>query len=95
MDIKHVKNGSRGGFIIKGDKGRLAELTYQRDDDSTMNIDHTEVDPSLRGEGVGEKLVVAAVEFARENELKITATCPYARKKLENSAEYSDVFVGA
>jgi uncharacterized protein len=43
---------------------------------------------------VGEKLVDAAVEFARENELKITATCPYARKKLENTAEYSDVFVG-
>ena len=94
MDIKHVKNGSRGGFIIKGETGRLAEMTYAREGDSSMNIDHTQVDESLRGEGVAEKLLEAAVEFARENGLRVTATCPYAKKKLEKNDEYADVYAG-
>ncbi len=94
MDIKHVKNGSRGGFIIKGETGRFAEMTYSREGDSSMNIDHTQVDESLRGEGVAEKLLDAAVEFARENGLQVTATCPYAKKKLERNEDYADVYAG-
>ena len=91
MDIKHLEMKDRGGFVIKRDHERIAELTYNRDG-GTINIDHTEVDESLRGQNVGQKLVEEAVKFARENNLKITATCPYASKILSRSSEYSDLF---
>ena len=78
--------------MIKSDKERIAELTYKRDGD-TIDIDHTQVDESLRGHHVGQKLVDEAVKFARENKLKITATCPYASKVLGRSGDYSDVYV--
>jgi predicted GNAT family acetyltransferase len=94
MDIKHIELSGRGAFVIKRDHERIAELTYKRDGD-TINIDHTEVDESLRGQHVGQKLVDEAVKFARENNLKITATCPYASKVLSRSSEYSDVFSSA
>jgi predicted GNAT family acetyltransferase len=94
MDIKHIELSGRGAFVIKRDHERVAELTYKRDGD-TINIDHTEVDESLRGQHVGQKLVDEAVKFARENNLKITATCPYASKVLSRSSEYSDVFSSA
>ena len=81
----------RGAFVIKRDHERIAELTYKRDGD-TINIDHTEVNESLRGQHVGQKLVDEAVKFARENNLKITATCPYASKVLGRSDDYSDVY---
>ena len=74
--------------------GVEAEMTYSREGDSSMNIDHTQVDESLRGEGVAEKLLDAAVEFARENGLQVMATCPYAKKKLERNEDYADVYAG-
>jgi predicted GNAT family acetyltransferase len=94
MDTNHIELSGRGAFVIKRDHERIAELTYKRDGD-TLNIDHTEVDESLRGQHVGQKLVDEAVKFARENNLKITATCPYASKVLSRSSEYSDVFSSA
>jgi predicted GNAT family acetyltransferase len=92
MDIKHIEGHNRGAFIIKSEHKRLAELTYSKSDDNSINIDHTEVDESLRGQGVGQKLVKESVEFAREKGLKITATCPYASKLLSRNSEYSDVY---
>lgn len=94
MEIKHVERGGRGAFLIKKDGERIAEMTYSVEDGGSINIDHTEVDPSLRGQKVGEQLLDAAVEFARSNNLKVAATCPYALKKLGENADYADVFAG-
>ena len=91
MEIKHIELSGRGAFVIKRDHERLAELTYKRNGD-TINIDHTEVDESLRGQHVGQELVDEAVKFAREHDLKITATCPYASKVLARNSEYTDVY---
>lgn len=92
MEIKHIKLSGKGAFIIKGDHKRLAEMTYVSADDNAFIIDHTFVDDSLRGQKVGNKLVAAAVEYARESSLKIFATCPFALKVLANTPEYHDVF---
>lgn len=95
MEIKHVEKGGRGGFLIRGEDGnRLAEMTYTTAGETGFIIDHTEVDPSLRGQGIGEKLLDEAAKYAREKKLKIHATCPFALKKLQGSDEYSDVFGG-
>jgi predicted GNAT family acetyltransferase len=92
MDIKHVEVSGRGAFLIKRDGERVAEMTYAVDDDGVMNINHTEVDQSLRGQGVGEQLLEAAAKFARETGKRVRATCPYALKKLSGNETYSDIF---
>lgn len=92
MEIKNINLKDRGAFVIKRGHERIAELTYKKEN-GKMNINHTEVDKSLRGQGVGEQLVEAAVKFARENNLKIAATCPFASKILGSSDEYLDVLV--
>jgi uncharacterized protein len=91
MNIELEKTEHGGEFIVKEEGERLGELTYRLAGDSRMTIDHTGVDPSLRGKGVGRDLVVKAVEFARENDLKIMPVCPYARKIMEESDEFADV----
>jgi hypothetical protein len=53
---------------------------------------HTEVDKSLGGRGVGKQLVAAAAAYARENGLKVAATCPFAGKVLGDNTDYQDVF---
>ncbi len=67
-------------------------MTYVAAGENAFIIDHTFVDESLRGQKVGDKLVAAAVEYARENGLKIYATCPFALRVLTNTPEYHDVF---
>lgn len=95
MEIRHVEKGGRGAFLIRGeDRERLAEMTYTTAGESGFIIDHTEVDDSLRGQGVGEDLLAEAVRYARDKGLKIYATCPFALRKLQGNAEYADVFGG-
>jgi predicted GNAT family acetyltransferase len=95
VEIKHIEKGGRGAFLVRGeDRERLAEMTYTTVGTSGFIIDHTEVDESLRGQKVGDKLLAEAVTYAREKGLKIYATCPFALRKLQVNPEYADVFGG-
>ncbi|UBH08252.1 GNAT family N-acetyltransferase [Macrococcus armenti] len=59
-----------------------AEITFQRSGDAIV-IDHTFTDPKLRGQGVAKALVERAVQYARDNNLKVTPLCSYARVVIE------------
>ena len=54
-------------------------------------VDHTYVDPSLRGSGVGRALVEAIVGWARETGVRILPLCPYARATFSRHPELRDV----
>lgn len=90
MEIQRDEHGRKGAFYIDEDGEWIAELTYFKNG-QTMTIDHTEVDEKLRGERIGEDLVKAAVAYARENNLKINAVCPYAKKIIEADPELQDI----
>jgi len=94
MEITRIEKGGRGAFLIKADGKRVAEMAYFTTGESGFTIDHTEVDESLRGQKIGDKLLAEAVKYARENGLKIHATCPFALKRLQENADYADVFGG-
>jgi predicted GNAT family acetyltransferase len=90
MEIQHDEHGRKGAFFIDEEGEWIAELTYFKTGD-TMTIDHTEIDEKLRGEGIGEDMVKAAVEYARANGLKVVAVCPYAKKVIERTPELQGV----
>ena len=90
MQIQRDEHGQKGAFYIDEDGEWIAELTYIKNN-GTMTIDHTEIDEKLRGEGIGQDMVKAAVEYARESGLKIKAVCPYAKKVIEGTPEFQDV----
>lgn len=92
MEIQREEHGKKGAFFIDEDGDWIAEMTYFRSGDDEITIDHTEIDDKLRGEGIGGDLLAKAVEFARAEGLKVKATCPYAKKKLAENADYADVF---
>ena len=91
MKIQHGENGDHGKFFIEDDERQIALMTYKKSGDGVMTIDHTEVDPNHRGEGLGEDLVEAGVKFARENSLKIVPACPFAKKVIDDKTEFKDV----
>lgn len=91
MKIQRQEHGKKGAFFIEENGEWLAEMTYVKAGDDKFIIDHTEVDESLKGEGIGRDLVAEAVKFARENNFKIHATCPFAKAELAKHPEYADV----
>ena len=91
MEIKRKDDGGKGRFYIEDNGNQIGLMTYRKSGDGVITIDHTEVDSNHRGEGLGEDLVAEAVNFARENNLKIGATCPFARKLIDRTPEFQDV----
>ena len=91
MKIQHDEHGAKGAFYIENDGEWIAEMTYRREGQRKIVIDHTEVDEALQGRGVGKQLVEEAVGFARKNNLLIKPDCPFARSVLEENQDYEDV----
>lgn len=91
MEIQNRNSESRGVFTAVDEGKEAGKMTYALKEEQNLVIEHTEVDPTYQGKGVGKKLVDEAAGFARENNLKITPECNYARKVLEKSDRYKDV----
>jgi hypothetical protein len=91
QDIQHEETGRRGAFYLEQDGKRIAELTYSRAGDALIVVDHTEVEPGLRGKGVARMLLTAAVTWARENHVRIKPTCSYAVAQFARDPSIHDV----
>ena len=89
-----IKKGDNKFFIGKNEEENKGEITFVDSGDDKIIIDKTFVSEELEGQGIGKKLIDKTVEYARENDLKILATCPYAIEQLEKNEEYHDVYIG-
>lgn len=66
----------------------LAEVTFPTKD-GVANINHTFVDPSLRGQNVAGRLLAAAAEQLQASGRKAVPTCSYAVKWFSEHPEYA------
>lgn len=89
--ISHEVDDRGGAFAIARDGRRIAELTYVRQGESVIVINHTFVDESLRGHGIARKLLDAAVAWARSNQVRIIPECSYARVVFARDESMRDV----
>lgn len=89
--VLHQHDPAGGLFYIESDGARVAELSYQQLDATHILIDHTEVDPVLRGQGVARQLLDAAVGWARSNGTRISATCSYVVVQFKRDSSLQDV----
>jgi predicted GNAT family acetyltransferase len=90
ISIERSEDGSHGAYRALVD-GHSAEMTFSRAGEQLIIIDHTEVPEALRGRGVGQALVLRAVEDARRNGVKIFPLCPFAAAQFRRHSEYQDV----
>lgn len=89
--IEQKDNGKKGRFVMYEDDLPVGEMTYVWIDDSKIIIDHTKVEETHGGKGYGKQLVMAGVEFARKQELKIIPLCPFAKKVFDRDVGIQDV----
>jgi uncharacterized protein len=91
MLIQHKMVGNKGIFFVGNDGAFLAEMVYTKPSADKMIIEHTEVDDSLAGKGIGKQLVATGVEYARNHQIKIIPLCPFAKAIFDKVEEYRDV----
>ncbi len=80
-------NEVRQRFEIRMD-GHLAKLNY-RVSNGEIDLIHTEVPEELGGRGLGNKLVEAALVYARDKTLKVVPSCSFVSKYLASHPEWN------
>ena len=70
--------------------GHLSVCEYELDR-ARMIFTHTIVPPELRGRGIAEKLVRAALADARAAGHKVVPACSYVAKFIERHREFQDL----
>ena len=83
--------GKKGRFVILENDKFAGEMTFSWAGKDKIIIDHTGVLKEHGGKGLGKKLVMEAVTFARQNEIKILPLCPFAKRVLIEGQEFKDI----
>lgn len=88
-----IKRGKSKFYIGESESEFTAHITFKNGGNNVIIIDHTFVDPSLRGQGVAALLIEKVVEMAREENLKIVPVCSYAVAVLNRGDKYQDILL--
>ena len=91
MTVQKQDDGKHGKYFILENDIEVASMTFTWAGTQKFIIDHTEVDASQKGKGLGLQLLKAAVEDARSKELKIIPLCPFANAMMRKHKELQDV----
>lgn len=89
MDYTVIHDDKVNRFEIF-ESGQIAFLDYELKD-GVIDLTHTIVAKQLEGQGVGSALVKYALDYARDNELKVIPTCPFVKAYIERHKEYKDL----
>jgi predicted GNAT family acetyltransferase len=87
LNVRHNAAASRYEITVDG---RLAVADYALADER-MVMSHTFVPPELRGRGVAEILVRAALDDARRAGRRIVPQCSYVARFIELHPAYRDL----
>ena len=76
IEVQHDPERSRFFLPLADGDAELDDAPFSED---VLDLQHTEVPPAGRGTGIADALVRAALAYAREQGMRVMATCPYAR----------------
>lgn len=92
-EVKQSNDEKHGSFEAFIDGNHAGLMTYTWAGDERFIIDHTEVEETYNGKGVGKEMVLAAVDFARKEGKKVIALCPFAKATFQKNEDLQDVLV--
>ena len=89
MDIEIKQDTEKNRFVTYVESYEaVVEYTLK---DNVIDLYRTFTPPELRGKGVAGKLVKYALEYAKENNLKVIPTCSYVRGYIERHENYKEL----
>jgi predicted GNAT family acetyltransferase len=89
MEKKVIHEEENERFVIYKD-GKEAYVEYTPSE-GEFDLYHTHTDPELRGQGLAAQVVRAALEYIKENNMKVVPTCSYVQSFLEKNEEYKEL----
>ena len=89
--VQREDGPTRGRYVIHLAPGYDAEMTFRKEADGTIIINHTGVPPEYEGRGIAGRLVNRAIADAREQGFKITPLCSYVVAQFRRHPEWADL----
>lgn len=86
-DVVHNAQASR--FEVQAE-GHLAVMEYQMRG-GRMLVTHTGVPAPIEGKGIASRLAKAALQYAREKDLKVVPACEFMVVYLRRHPEHQDL----
>ena len=86
-----VRNDTDAGQyeLLAGDT--MIGLAQYESGDGQIAFVHTEISPQVSGQGLGQVLVQAALDDARQRQLAVLPYCSFVRHYIETHPEYADL----
>lgn len=78
-------------YVNDADGKLIVDATFPFIKEGVVVVDHTYVDPSLRGQGVASNLMQEVYQHIKTQGLKAVATCPYAVVWFKRHKECTDI----
>ena len=88
LTVENQPDQSRYALISDGEVIGVAE--YDLRDDAIV-FTHTEVDPDAGQDGLGSKLVRAALDDVRSKGGSVVPLCPFVRGWIDRHQDYADL----
>lgn len=87
-----IKQGTNKFYIGDDPQNPVGELTYIPDDDNKLIVNSVFVNKELRGQGLGDQLLDAVADYAREKDKALVGQCPFVAARFKDFPEcYKDV----
>ncbi len=88
MTVRHNAPSQRYELFLDGE--RVGLLDYRATEDALAFV-HTEIEPRLRGNGLGAELVRGALDDLRERGRRVLPVCPFVADFIADHPEYEDL----
>jgi predicted GNAT family acetyltransferase len=88
VEVAHNSEESRYEIFVDG---RLVGVADYRDVGDAVVFPHTEIEPRMRGHGLGEKLVRGALDDVRRARRAVVPRCWYVAQFIDENPEYRDL----
>ena len=79
----HRRHRTAAGRTLHEHAGQIAYAARN----GSVTLIHTEIDPAFKGQGLGDKIVSAALADLEELGLRMIPVCPFVRSYLERHPE--------
>ena len=83
-EVIHEKENERFVIYVEGNE---VYVEYKMRNNK-IDLNHTFTHPALRGKGLAAHVVRAALEFAKENNMRVIPTCSYVQSFIAKNDEY-------
>jgi predicted GNAT family acetyltransferase len=93
IEIKQNESGLKGFFGAFDGDTEAGRISYIYAGKTRMILDHTEVNELYSGQGIGKKILMKIVDFARAKKIEIIPLCPFAKSVFDKTESIRDVLV--